>query len=148
MKKIYPLVLALTLMLIGCGGSSLNANQIKYKDKILTYGTSDIDDVFFDGGIDLKLNDSNEVRSIAITNKDVTTFNGISVGDKITKVQSDYKYETEVGNTISVTISDNKEIDALNDDKPEGTIYINYSYSDDTVEKIQIYDRTYAEKMK
>lgn len=148
MKKIYPLVLALTLMLIGCGGSSLNANQIKYKDKILTYGTSDIDDVFFDGGIDLKLNDSNDVRSIAITNKDVTTFNGISVGDKITKVQSDYKYETEVGNTISVTISDNKEIDALNDDKPEGTIYINYSYSDDTVEKIQIYDRTYAEKMK
>ena len=148
MKKIYPLVLALTLMLIGCGGSSLNANQIKYKDKILTYGTSDIDDVFFDGGIDLKLNDSNDVRSIAITNKDVTTFNGISVGDKITKVQSDYKYETEVGNIISVTISDNKEIDALNDDKPEGTIYINYSYSDDTVEKIQIYDRTYAEKMK
>ena len=148
MKKIYPLVLALTLMLIGCGGSSLNANQIKYKDKTLTYGTSDIDNVFFDSGIDLKLNDSNEVRSITITNKDVTTFNGISVGDKITKVQSDYKYETEVGNTISVTISDNKEIDALNDDKPEETIYINYSYSDDTVEKIQIYDRTYAEKMK
>ena len=148
MKKVCLSLIALLMLTTGCGKSSLNANQIQYKSKTLEYGTSNIDDVFLDSGIDLTLNDSNQIRSITITNEDVKTFNNLSVGDKITKVQSDYKYETEVGDMISVTLYNNNEIDAMKDDKPEDTIYINYFCNNDVIEKIQIYDYTYATKMK
>lgn len=148
MKKLYLFLFGFLLIMTGCSKSSLNANQIKYKEKILTYNTSEINDVFFDNGIDIVLNDANEIRSIAITNEDVKTFNDLSVGDKISKVKSKYQYETEYSNTVFAIIYDNNEIDIANEDKPEEAIYINYFYDNDIITKIQIYDSIYAKKMR
>ena len=126
----------------------MEAGQISYSGKTLTYGENKVDDVFFTDGVELTSNTDNEVRSITITNKEVKTYKNISVGDKIEKVQSDYNYENEIGNTILVTIDDDKEIDPETENKPEDTIYINYYYDNDTITKIAIYDAIYAVTMR
>lgn len=147
-KRIMLIVGICGLCLSGCGKDSLSANQIEYQKKLLEYNTDEVDDIFFDNGIDLDINDSNIVRAITITNKDVNTFRDISVGDKNTKVQAKYNNEISMGETIFVVISNNSELDPMSEDKPDDAIYINYHCSGDIIEKIQIYDSLYAEKMK
>lgn len=148
MKKTSLLLLLSMLAASGCGKSGLAAGQISYSGKTLTYGENKVEDVFFTDGVELTLNNENEIRSITITNKEVKTYKNISVGDKIEKVQSDYNYENEIGNTILVTIDDDKEIDPETENKPEDTIYINYYYDNDTITKIAIYDAIYATTMR
>lgn len=110
MKKISLLLLLSMLAASGCGKSGLAAGQISYSGKTLTYGENKVDDVFFTDGVELTLNNENEIRSITITNKDVKTYKDISVGDKIEKVQFNYNYENEMGDNIFVTINGDKEI--------------------------------------
>lgn len=148
MKKPRLLLLLSVLAISGCGKAELEAGQISYSGKTLTYGENKVDDVFFTDGVELTSNTDNKVRSITITNKEVKTYKNISVGDKIEKVQSDYNYENEIGNTILVTIDDDKEIDLETENKPEDTIYINYYYDNDTITKIAIYDAIYAVTMR
>ncbi len=157
-KKIYRMIksrfcyiIALLTFLTSCGSqsSSLQANQILYKDKVLTYNTTKIDDVFFDVGIDLELNKSNEVRCIIITNPDVITYNNISVGDKIEKVESKYQYEISSYNDIYVEISNGKEIDPTLQDESNDTIHIFYQCDDDgIITKIGIWDAIYGTTLK
>ena len=148
MKRGFCAVLLL-LILTGCGSSaSLKPGQIQYQDKILTYGTSDIDDVFWDDGIDLKINSANEIRSITISTADVITYNDISVGDKLSKVESKYQYETTIANTISVVLHGTQELDPNSQDKPKDSIWINYKNDGTTVTSITIYDVTYGLTMK
>ena len=85
----------------------------------MTYGATQVDDIFFEDGIDLVLNKSNEVRCITITSADIITYNSISVGDKISKVESQYSYETDTGNAISVALSGNREVEPTSQDKPK-----------------------------
>ena len=148
MKKTSLLLLLSMLAASGCGKSGLAAGQISYSGKTLTYGENKVDDAFFTDGVELTLNNDNEVRSITITNKDVKTYKDISVGDKIEKVQFDYNFEHEMGNNIFVTIDGDKEIDPETENKSEDTIYINYYYDNDTITKIAIYDATYATTMR
>lgn len=148
MKRIISIFIGLALVLTGCGNTALKPNQIQYEGKVLTYGTTQVDDIFFEDGIDLVINKSNEVRCITITNADVITYNSISVGDKISKVESQYSYETDIGNTISVALSGNREVESTSQDKPENTMWINYFYDEDKITKITIYDIVYGEKMK
>ena len=114
----------------------------------MTYGATQVDDIFFEDGIDLVINKSNEVRCITITSADVITYNSISVGDKISKVESQYSYETDIGNAISVALSGNREVEPTSQDKPENTMWINYFHDEDKITKITIYDVVYGEKMK
>ena len=88
MKRIIVIFVGLALVLTGCGNANLKPNQIQYEGKVLTYGATQVDDIFFEDGIDLVLNKSNEVRCITITSADIITYNSISVGDKISKVES------------------------------------------------------------
>lgn len=151
MKRISTLVMAFVIafLLTGCSGKTdLSVNQIKYKEKVLTYGSTEVDDVFFDDGIDLVINDSNMVRCISITNADVITYSGISVGDKIARIESQYSSETNIGSTISVTLSGGKEIDPTSQDKPDDTIWISYVHDGGKITKIMIYDVVYGEKMR
>lgn len=114
----------------------------------MTYGATQVDDIFFEDGIDLVLNKSNEVRCITITSADIITYNSISVGDKISKVESQYSYETDTGNAISVALSGNREVEPTSQDKPKNTMWINYFHDEDKITKITIYDVVYGEKMK
>lgn len=139
----------LMLILTGCGSpASLKPGQIQYQDKILTYGTSNNDDVFFDDGIDLTINNANEIRSITISNADVITYNNISVGDKLSKVESKYQHEITMLDTISVVIHGTQELDPSSQDKPKDSIWINYKNDGETVTSITIYDVTYGLTMK
>lgn len=151
MKEKLIFFITTCIILSGCGSNDtrLNTNQIQYKDKILSYNTNNVDDVFFDDGINIKLNEENKVRFIEITNEDVITYNDISVGDKISKAKSKYKYDNENENCLSILFDDNSEIDPfsleeINDD----LILINYFFENDVISKIQINDAEYAKKLK
>lgn len=154
MKKILYFVntIILSIFLIGCNkeintNTSIDANQIYYHEKTLTYNTTNIDDDFYSNGINLVINKDNQVRSIEITNQEVKTYKNISVGDPVSKIQSSYNYETEIGNTIFVTINENTEI-PTDSEKSDDTVYINYVCEDNTIKSIIIYDSQYATKMK
>ena len=71
MKRIIVIFVGLALVLTGCGNANLKPNQIQYEGKVLTYGATQVDDIFFEDGIDLVLNKSNEVRCITITSADI-----------------------------------------------------------------------------
>ena len=148
MKRIIVIFVGLALVLTGCGNTNLKPNQIQYEGKVLTYGATQVDDIFFEDGIDLVINKSNEVRCITITSADIITYNSISVGDKISKVESQYSYETDTGDAISVALSGNREVEPTSQDKPENTMWINYFHDEDKITKITIYDVAYGEKMK
>lgn len=140
------LALALVFLTVGCGAmASVEPNQIKYKNKVLNYGTSEVDDVFFDDGIELVINDSNVVRCISVTNEYVDTYKGISVGDKISKVKSKYKHESTFSDSaVCVVMDGNKEIDSTAQDKPDDVIWIIYFHEGEYITRIMIYDAVYA----
>lgn len=153
MKKILYFIntIILSIFLLGCNkeintDTSINANQISYHGKILTYNTTNIDDDFFTDGIDFFINKDNQIRSIKITNQTVKTYKNISVGDPVSKTQSSYNYEEKIGNIIFVTINGDTEI-PTDSEKPDDAIYINYVCKNNTIESITIFDNKYAIKM-
>ena len=149
MKNIIKLmyVIILISLLTGCNknDNKLQSNQIEYENKILTYDTADIDDVFFTDGINLQINKENKVRKIELTNKNVKTYNDISVGDKIEKVQSSYNHECKIGeNSFYVMIDNNKEIPTDTKTTSDNTIIISYYYDNDIIANICVYDNKFA----
>ncbi len=66
----------------GCGNTALKPNQIQYEGKVLTYGTTQVDDIFFEDGIDLVINKSNEVRCITIKGKQIGQQQGAKLNVK------------------------------------------------------------------
>lgn len=152
MKKKIVLLIAACFIFSGCNNiNKLNTNQILYKDKILTYNENNIDDVFFENGIDITVNDENQVRHIQITNKDVISYNKISVGDKISKVKSKYQYEYQYDdlNLINALFDGNVEVDPLSDNNEGDNMWISYYYDDNGfINKILIYDSTFGQYLK
>lgn len=140
---------------VGCSRSSnqaaLNSDQIKYKDSILSYNDTEISDDFFTDGIDFVINDENKIRSITIENKDVVTFNEISIGDKSSKIESKYKYEQSYNDTYMVLLDGNSEINIEkypDSERENNWLWINYYIDDDTISKIVLYDYEYGKYMK
>ena len=163
MKRIISIFIGLVLVLTGCGNTALKPNQIQYEGKVLTYGTTQVDDIFFEDGIDLVINKSNEVRCITITNDDVITYNDISkiiaqkrgltyndisVGDKVSKVESKYSHEIGYDGLISVFLNGSKEIESTSQSRSDETMCITYIYDEDEITKIMICDNVYGMKMK
>lgn len=152
MKKKIVLLIAACFIFSGCNNiNKLNTNQILYKDKILTYNENNIDDVFFENGIDITVNDENQVRHIQITNKDVISYNKISVGDKISKVKSKYQYEYQNDDLhlINALFDGNVEVDPLSDNNEGDNMWISYYYDDNGfINKILIYDSTFGQYLK
>lgn len=156
MKKILIACSVLLCCLsVGCTHSSnkttLNSDQIKYKESILSYNDTEIPDEFFTNGIDFVINDENKIRSIIIQNKDVITFNEISIGDKSSKIESKYKYEQSYNDTYMVLLNGNSEIniEEYPDNKRENNwLWINYYIDGDTISKIALYDYEYGKYMK
>lgn len=61
MKKTSLLLLLSMLAASGCGKSGLAAGQISYSGKTLTYGENKVEDVFFTDGVELTLNNANDM---------------------------------------------------------------------------------------
>lgn len=62
MKRIIVIFVGLALVLTGCGNTNLKPNQIQYEGKVLTYGATQVDDIFFEDGIDLAKQSAYNVR--------------------------------------------------------------------------------------
>lgn len=93
--------------------------------------------------------DKNDIiRAFTIFDSSVTTFKSISVGDSITKVEDSFEYEYAMGDTMYSVLFDNStEINPTEEDKDDSWLWINYTYDDDKITSISIYDVKYGRKM-
>lgn len=153
MKK-YILILLSTLSLFymsSCGATapSLSPDSIKIGNSTLSYDDKEIPEIFWDSGVDFKVNENNEIRCITITSSVVDAYNGISVGDSSNRIESAYKYETKFGDDYLVLFEGNTEIRAGTQTEDGDYIWISYYINDDNlIESMQIYDAVYGKTLK
>lgn len=89
------------------------------------------------------------IRFISITDKNVTTYNQIKVGDDINKVINAFNYEYQPKDTIySVIFNNNVEENPTNQNKEDSWIWINYITDGSQITQIQIYDVKYGREMR
>lgn len=89
------------------------------------------------------------IRLISITDKNVTTYNQIKVGDDINKVVDAFNYEYKLKDTIySVIFNNSVEEDPTNQNKEDSWIWINYITDGSQITQIQIYDVKYGHEMR
>lgn len=144
----------LILCLSGCGGgSSANAPDVISLDgKSISYydSSTKIPDEFWDEDVDFRVNSDNEIRLITIKSSDVETYNGISVGDSISKVESKYKYESKFDYIVNVAFKGNKEIKVGTQEATSEYICVSYVFDKSTkkITTIMISDGLYAKMAK
>ena len=155
MKKIMLVFVGiLILCLSGCGGgSSANAPDVISLDgKSISYydSSTKIPDEFWDEDVDFRVNSDNEIRLITIKSSDVETYNGISVGDSISKVESKYKYESKFDYIVNVAFKGNKEIKVGTQEATSEYICVSYVFDKSTkkITTIMISDGLYAKMAK
>lgn len=95
------------------------------------------------------VNKEGSVRNIVITNKDVVTYQNISVGDSIDKIKNTFNYEVNLKTSYAVLFDKSTEINPKDDsNKQDDFIWINYTTNGKTIEKITIYDVLYGKEMR
>ena len=156
------ILLSSAISLTGCSTTDnlntqiLSPDSIQLGNQILKYNTENIADVFWDAEVDFVISKDNKVRSIQITDRDIETYKGISVGDSIDKVKLAFKYEIEYNDCYTVLLNGTTEINLEQDDgKFDDTwIYLTYystnetPWQDGVIEKITIYDCKYGQYLR
>lgn len=84
------------------------------------------------------------IRCIYIVDKDISTYNQISVGDSIDKIEKKYEYEYKTGSYYNVVFNGNIEDDLTNQNKEDSWICITYYTDNNIITSIQIYDVKYG----
>lgn len=164
MKKLLPIIMI--FMLCGCSADQENISvthpyELSTNNKILSYygKSSEFTDENFDiitsvlKSIQSNINNvyvdkGDNIRSIVITDKDVSTYKGISVGDNISAIEKAFSYETNVGENYTVLFDSDKEIDPKSSSKKDDFIWLNFTTNDKTIEKISIYDVKFGREMR
>ena len=167
MKKVLVLTLLLSLLLCGCSQNKSNSAisnpyEISTKSGMLSYYGEKSD--FENSGFDIVykalessqskknnvfVNKEGSVRNIVITNKDVVTYQNISVGDSIDKIKNTFNYEVNLKTSYAVLFDKSTEINPKDDsNKQDDFIWINYTTNGKTIEKITIYDVLYGKEMR
>lgn len=163
MKKYVLYFLSIMFLLIGCSQketSIKNPYEISIKNKFLSYYDTkeNIPEEFNILNISIKnhqdinnnvlLDSKNKIRLISITDKNINTYNQISVGDNIKKIQDTFSYEYRNGNNYMVIFNGNSEEDPTNQNKNDNWIWINYITDGSRITQIQIYDVKYGREMR
>lgn len=167
MKKHFLLLIISLFLLPGCSQNESNEINInnpyeiaKGTSTLSYYDTEDninINDFnvlennlqnFQDKNNNIIINDSGEIRCITIVDNTVKTFQSISVGDKINKIEESFDNEYQNGNTYSVLFNNSTEEDPTNQSKEDNWIWITYFTDGSEITSIQIYDVLYGSKLK
>ena len=95
------------------------------------------------------VNKEYHVRNIVVVDKNIITYKGISVGDGVNKILNNFEYENPLGDNYSVLFDGATEINSKDKSaKQDGFIWINYTTSGKTIEKIAICDVLYGKEMR
>lgn len=164
MKKILPLFIAFSFCLTGCvsqdNTNSTDINnpyEISVNGEILSYNSRDNVDtkIFNIGGSAtdvipneeeniIVINDDGKIRCISVVDNKIVTYNNISVGDPVNKIEEAYEYEYKVDNNYMVIFNNGIEEDPMNQDKEDDWLWINYITDEKNITRIQIYDYKYG----
>lgn len=161
MKKYLFTFIVISFLLIGCSSTQVNnPYEICIKNEIFSYydNKEEIPKSFNLLDISIKnhqdennnvlVNQDNEIRSISIVDKNITTYKQISVGDNISKVQNNFSNVYTIDNIIyTVAFDDSVEKDIKSPDKEDDWIYINYITKDSIITRIIIYDAKFGRSM-
>lgn len=167
MKKYLFTFIVISFLLTGCSSKTEvqeiiinNPYEISIDNEILSYyGNKDDIPKSFDvlnisennlqnDSNNVLVNNENSIRCISVTNKNVITYNQISVGDKISLIEDAFSYEYKIDNKYMVIFNGTTEEDPTNQNKQDSWIWINYITDGSQITKIQIYDVKFGREMK
>lgn len=104
---------------------------------------NDIQD-FEDINDNIIVNDDEVIRCITIVSDTVKTFQSISVGDSIDKIEDTFDYERRYTNDYIVFFADDKEEDCAIQNKEDSWIWITYRTDGSKITSIMIFDVKYG----
>ncbi|GFI15007.1 MAG: hypothetical protein HFI43_14735 [Lachnospiraceae bacterium] len=104
---------------------------------------NDIQD-FEDINDNIIVNDDEVIRCITIVSDTVKTFQSISVGDSIDKIEDTFDYERRYTNDYIVFFADDKEEDSAIQNKEDSWIWITYRTDGSKITSIMIFDVKYG----
>ena len=167
MKKYLFTFIVISFLLTGCYSKTEvqettinNPYEISINNEILSYyGNKDDIPKSFDvldisasnlqnDSNNVLVNNENSIRCISVTNKDVITYNQISVGDKIDLIEDAFSYEYKIDNKYMVIFNGTIEEDPTNQNKQDSWLWINYITDGSQITKIQIYDVKFGREMR
>ncbi|MGN0473225.1 MAG: hypothetical protein ACI4F8_10310 [Lachnospiraceae bacterium] len=167
MKKYLFTFIVISFLLTGCSSKTEvqettinNPYEISIDNKMLSY-YGNIDDIpksfevlnisisnFQNDSNNVLVNNENSIRCISITNKNVITYNQISVGDKIGLIEDAFAYECKISNNYMVIFNGTIEEDPTNQNKQDSWLWITYITDGSQITKIQIYDVKFGREMR
>lgn len=167
MKKYLFTFIVISFLLTGCSSKTEvqettinNPYEISIDNEIVSYyGNKDSIPKSFDvldistsnlqnDSNNVLVNNENSIRCISVTNKDVITYNQISVGDKISLIEDTFSYEYKIDNKYMVIFNGTMEEDPTNQNKQDSWLWINYITDGSQITKIQIYDVKFGREMR
>ena len=132
----------------------LPPDVIRMGNDEVKYNTTEVPETFLDAQVDFIINKDNLIREMRISDKNIVTFKGISVGDSADKVKLAYKYEGDDDRfdkrCYMVLLNGTNEVDYMDRDiqKEASWIWIVYYVEDGIIANIRIYDCLYGHYMK
>ena len=167
MKKLLVLILLLSLSLCGCSQKQSNLTESNPYEIIVNGDTlsyyddkSNFERCGFEvlnnalKSLQLKqnnifVNKEEHIRNIVVVDENIITYKGISVGDSVSKISNNFKYENSLGNNYSVLFDKTIEINPKDKSvKQDVFIWINYITNGKTIKKITICDVLYGKELR
>lgn len=167
MKKRFLLLITSLFLLSGCSHGESNETRVnnpyeiaKDTSTLSYYDTEDniaIDGFsilennlqnFQDKNNNIIVNDNGAIRCITVVDDTIKTFQSISVGDGIDKIEESFNNEYQSGDNYMVLFADNTEEDPTNQNKEDTWIWIIYYTDGSKITSIQIYDVLYGREVK
>lgn len=166
MKKFFVLLITLLFWLSGCSQNASDKVNVSYPYEITDgmstlsyYDTEDtisIDDFTIleysaDNVIWLRKQSDNcivvrngVIRSIYIVDEDIVTYNGISVGDSVEKIENTFDRVHQFQDVYSIVYNEDAEEVSVEQEKEDNWIWIVYYTDGSKITSIQISDVKFA----
>jgi len=163
MKKRFLLLATSLFLLSGCSSNEsneINANNpyeiTKGTSSLSYYDTEDNIDIdgfnvlenslqnFQDKNNNIIIDENGVIRCIIITDETVKTFQSISVGDSIDKIEDTFEHEYKLNDYYNVIFNNNTEEDLADQNKEDDWICITYYTDGSQITAIKIYDVLYG----
>ena len=165
--RLFATITIMTFILCSCK-KSISPSEITIDNKIISYSDNKetVESIFgrgietelyfsdaydYDNKIQFIYNEEDQIRAIKVIDESAVTFKNIKVGDDVTKLREEHKYEVKHNNLYFVLYDGQTEVDSYdeNTEKEDHMIYINYFIDDnDKIEAITIIDGYFNEVLK